>query len=290
MWTTENRHRYDRDKLRYPSDLTDAEWQQIKPLIPPAKRGGGKRTVDMREVVNGVMYVLSTGCQWRYIPKDLPPRSTVNGYFCLWGWDGTLEKMHHALYVKCREQAEREASPTACVDGQPEREKRRKRGSGIDPHGFDAGKLIKGKKRHVLVDTLGLVLHVLVTAANVQDRDGGILLLSTLFGQFPFLRKLFADSATRSALLHSALEQAVPKKPFAGLAVSEKVLLRQQIQTDLWRGIRLIVNNSKFCMLVEEDEFTTLQKSPSPTGYNHTLWPVPPPVLGHFRMSVTVSL
>src|SRR6476620_9902063 len=83
MWTTENRHRYDRDKLRYPSDLTDAEWQLIKPLIPPAKRGGGKRTVDMREVVNGVMYVLSTGCQWRYIPKDLPPRSTVNGYFCL---------------------------------------------------------------------------------------------------------------------------------------------------------------------------------------------------------------
>ena len=115
MWTAENRHRYDRDKLRYPSDLTDAEWQLIKPLIPPAKRGGGKRTVNMREVVNGVMYVLSTGCQWRYIPKDLPPRSTVNGYFCLWGWDGTLEKIHHVLYVKCREQAEREASPTACV-------------------------------------------------------------------------------------------------------------------------------------------------------------------------------
>ena len=106
MWTSENRHRYDRDKLRYPSDLTDAEWKMIEPLIPPAKRGGGKRTVNMREVVNGVMYVLSTGCQWRYIPKDLPPRSTVNDYFCLWGWNGTLEKIHHALYVKCREQAE----------------------------------------------------------------------------------------------------------------------------------------------------------------------------------------
>ena len=83
MWTTENRHRYDRDKLRYPSDLTDAEWDHVRPLIPPAKRGGGKRTADMREVVNGIMYVLSTGCQWRYIPKDMPPRSTVNGYFCL---------------------------------------------------------------------------------------------------------------------------------------------------------------------------------------------------------------
>ena len=115
MWTPENRSLYNRDKLRYPSDLTEAEWRHIGPLIPPARRGGGKRRVDMREVVNGVMYVLSTGCQWRSIPKDLPPRSTVNGYFCLWGHDGTLEKMHHALYVKCREQEDREASPTACI-------------------------------------------------------------------------------------------------------------------------------------------------------------------------------
>jgi transposase len=115
MWTTENRPRYNRDRLRYPSDLTDAEWAYIEPLIPPAKRGGGKRTVDMREVVNGVMYVLSTGCQWRYIPTDLPPRSTVNEYFCNWSYDGTLERMHHALYVKCREQSESEASPTACI-------------------------------------------------------------------------------------------------------------------------------------------------------------------------------
>ena len=83
MWTAENRHRYDRDKLRYPSDLTDEEWHHIEPLIPRAKRGGGKRTVSMREVVNGVMYVLSTGCQWRYIPQDLPPRSTVNGLHAL---------------------------------------------------------------------------------------------------------------------------------------------------------------------------------------------------------------
>jgi len=115
MWTTENRPRYTRDKLRYPSDLTDAEWEQIEPLIPPAKRGGGKRRVNLREVVNGVMYVLSTGCQWRYIPKDLPPRSTVNDYFCLWSYNGTLENIHYALYVKCREQTEREASPTACI-------------------------------------------------------------------------------------------------------------------------------------------------------------------------------
>ena len=115
MWTNENRHRYDRNKLRYPSDLTDEEWALIEPEIPPAKRGGGKRTVNLREVVNGLMYVLSTGCQWRAIPKDLPPRSTVNGYFTLWDYDGTLGRIHHALYVKCREQAERKASPTAAI-------------------------------------------------------------------------------------------------------------------------------------------------------------------------------
>jgi len=115
MWTNENRHRYDRGKLRYPSDLTDEEWAIIAPLIPPAKRGGGKRTVSIREVVNGLMYVLSSGCQWRAIPKDLPPRSTVNGYFSLWDYDGTLDRIHHALYVKCRDQAEREASPTAAI-------------------------------------------------------------------------------------------------------------------------------------------------------------------------------
>ena len=115
MWTVENRARYHRSKLRYPSDLTGAEWALIEPLIPPAKRGGNKRTVDMREVVNGLMYILSTGCQWRAIPKDLAPRSTVFGYLARWDWDGTLGCIHHALYVQCREQAGREASPTAGI-------------------------------------------------------------------------------------------------------------------------------------------------------------------------------
>ena len=115
MWTVENRARYDRSQLRYPSDLTDEEWALAKVQIPRAKRGGNKRTVDEREVMNGLMYVLSTGCQWRAIPKDLPPRSTVNHYFCRWQHDGTLDRLHHALYVLCREQAERRASPTAAI-------------------------------------------------------------------------------------------------------------------------------------------------------------------------------
>jgi transposase len=115
MWTAENRPRYSRDKLRYPSDLSDEEWALVEPLIPSGKRGGGKRTVVMRNVVDGVMYILSTGCQWRAIPKDLPPRSTLFDYLDLWSWDGTLERLHYALYVKCREREEREASPTAAV-------------------------------------------------------------------------------------------------------------------------------------------------------------------------------
>ena len=135
MWTNENRTLYDRSKLRYPSDLTDAEWALIEPLIPPAKRGGGKRTVVMRDVVNGVMYILSTGCQWRALPKDLPPRSTVHGYLDLWNWDGTLDRIHHVLYVKCREKAGRDAKPDGGDHRQPEREKRGKRGRGIDPCG-----------------------------------------------------------------------------------------------------------------------------------------------------------
>jgi transposase len=115
MWTDENRARYDRSKLRYPSDLTDQEWSLIEPLIPPAKRGGNRRTVVVRDVVDGVMYILSTGCQWSALPKDLPPRSTVNGYLRRWDDDGTLDRIHHALYIQCREQAERKASPTAAI-------------------------------------------------------------------------------------------------------------------------------------------------------------------------------
>ena len=115
MWTERNRTRYDRGGLRYPSDLTDEEWAVVEPEIPPAKRGGNRRTVDVRAVIDGLMYVLSTGCQWRAIPRDLPPRSTINHYFCRWRDDGTLSRLHHALYARCRQRAEREATPTAAI-------------------------------------------------------------------------------------------------------------------------------------------------------------------------------
>ena len=115
MWTQENRPRYNRDHLRYPSDLTDEEWAVVAPLIPPARPGGRKRDTDMRAVVNALMYILSTGCQWRALPKDFPPRGTVYNYFVWWRHDRVLDRIHHALYVRCRERAEREASPTAAI-------------------------------------------------------------------------------------------------------------------------------------------------------------------------------
>ena len=109
----------DRSGLRYPSDLTDAEWVIVEPMIPPARHGGRRRSVNVREVLNGIFYILWTGCQWKALPKDLPPKSTVHDYLELWNWDGTLERIHHALYVAVREQEGREASPTvAIIDSQ----------------------------------------------------------------------------------------------------------------------------------------------------------------------------
>jgi transposase len=115
MWKPEHRAAADRRELRYPSDLTDGEWALVEPLIPPAKHGGRKRSVDLREVLNAIFYVLSTGCQWKALPKDLPPKSTVYDYLDLWDWDGTLERIHHALYVAVREREGREASPSAAI-------------------------------------------------------------------------------------------------------------------------------------------------------------------------------
>jgi transposase len=115
MWTIETRLRHNRDGRRYTHNLIDEEWDVIKALIPPAKPGGNKRTVDIREVLNGLLHILGTGCQWRDVPKDLPPKSTLHDYLSRWADDGTLDRIHQALYVECRELGEREASPTACV-------------------------------------------------------------------------------------------------------------------------------------------------------------------------------
>jgi len=115
MWTADNRKLYERKGLRYPSDLTDKEWALVEPHIPPARRGGRRRTTDMREVVNALLYVLEAGCSWRHLPKDFPPKSTVYDYFDLWEWDGTLLRLHDALYMALREKEGRSAQPSAAI-------------------------------------------------------------------------------------------------------------------------------------------------------------------------------
>jgi transposase len=220
MWTTANRPKYKRDKLRYPSDLTGEEWAQIEAVIPAAKRGGRKRKVDVREVVSGrsklckqrlrrVMYALSTECRWRYVPKDLPPKRRLRLFRPVdlrrhVGDYPSCALCEEVPHVKCREQIGREASPTTGIIDSGTREKRRKRGC-IDPPGYDAGKKINRKKRHILVDTLGLLLHAIVHPADIQDRDGGMLVLSTLFGMYPFLQKLFADGGYQGPIFQKAL-------------------------------------------------------------------------------------
>ena len=115
MWTKKNRRQYDRSGLRYPSDVTDAEWAQVAPLIPPAKRGGRRREVNLREVLNGIFYVLSTGCQWRALPNDFPPKSSVHEYFLLLHCEGVLTRIHHELYARARELAGKAAEPTTSI-------------------------------------------------------------------------------------------------------------------------------------------------------------------------------
>ena len=145
MWTRANRARYNRDQLRYPSDTTEEEWTQLAPLIPPARRGGRKRTVNIREVLNGLLYVLSTGCQWRAIPTNLPSRSTIFDYFERWQADGTLREIHATLYVRCREQAERQASPSACIIDSRSVKSTEKGGPGLIRRALTRGNRSKGK-------------------------------------------------------------------------------------------------------------------------------------------------
>ncbi len=185
----------------YPSDLSNAEWQIIKPLIPPAKPGGRPRKHIMREILNAIFYILCSGCAWRMLPHDLPPWQTVYHYFRQWKGDGTWERMNQALHTKLRVAAGREAEPSAAiVDSQSVKTTAVK---GI--RGYDAGKKVKGRKRHILVDTMGLLLMVLVHAADIQDRDGAKLLLNKIKGSFSRLRLIWADGGYAGKLVDWAL-------------------------------------------------------------------------------------
>jgi transposase len=205
-WTEITRAQYQREGLRFASDMTDAEWALIARRLPARRRLGRPRTTDLRRVVEAILYILATGCQWRALPGDFPPRSTVQGYFYAWRDSGWWRRIVAALVRRARRAMGRKSAPTAAIiDSQsaPTTE------SG-GPRGFDAGKRVHGRKRHIVTDTNGFLLAVHVHPANVQDVHGAVPLLEHLRTKFPKLSYIFADRIYRGDQLLKAVAHCGP--------------------------------------------------------------------------------
>jgi transposase len=201
-WTGIARREHSREGLRYPSDLTDREWALTSPFIPPARTGGRRRSADMREVVNALLYIGSGGCTWRMLPKCFPPVSTVRRYFYAWRDTGLFASINTVLVMNLREIEGREASPSAgVIDSQSVKTTE---SGGVC--GYDAGKKVKGRKRHILTDTCGYLIFILVHAADIQDRDGAVDVLKAIRYRFPWLRHVFADGGYAGDKLKDALK------------------------------------------------------------------------------------
>ncbi len=259
VWKPDTRRDYARNRLEYSSSMTDREWDKIAPHLPAAKPTGRPRKHDLRQIVNAIFYLLQSGCQWDMLPRDFPPWQTVYRYFRDWREGGTWAHIHDCLYRQTRDLEGREESPSfAIVDSQSTK-------TGPDARemvGFDAGKKVKGRKRHIIVDTLGMILKAKVHGADVQDRDGLALACEGLITRFPFIEKICGDGGYQGPIARTNCPRPleIVKRNQKGFEVLPKRWIVER--TLAWLGInrRLSKDFERFAKTAETFILTAMIK------------------------------